>query len=718
MSLFPQHTAMLGASGITPDHARARGYVSVDTRKRLEDLGVTRTGRRVPGLLVPQLRADGSVWGYQYRPDVPRVNAAGKPIKYETPQGQRNGIDVPPGVGPQLADPATPLWITEGVKKADAGALAGLCIAALPGVWSWRGSSETGGTVAVPDWHDIALNDRRVVLAFDSDVIVKRSVRAALGALAGYLSSKGARVEYLHLPNNDAAKTGIDDFLADGRDAADLWKLVRPDPPAMVEKLSNALDSPAPPATVQRIGQFDAEPVGLASALATFQRWLHLPDVDPLLAVAAAAVANRSDDASPVWLLMIGPPSGGKTEQIVGLARLPEAVMAATVTESALLSGTSSKERAMNATGGLLRQIGRRGLIVMKDFTSVLSQNRDARGQALSALREMYDGAWDRPVGTDGGKVLAWSGKVGVIAGCTNAYDKHYSVISQLGDRFLIVRLAGDTDDPDAAALSIGMSALSHSEDETVEKRMRGELAAALAGLVAGANRTLTHRTLTEPEKVEIVRLARYAGISRTPVDRDGYTGDLMSVPSPEGPGRLTIAFRQVLGGLEALGVDPSTSWRVIRRLALDTAPAMRTSVLHMLATVTEPTKTSMIGERAGQVTKTASRVLDDLLLIGLVDHSKASAANNSADLWAPTALMLRLWPESKTEMYVPPWRDMPTATTSNPHLVRGQGVGGTSLSHSEATAPTVCGSCGLALSSADLQADTGLCGMCELKAS
>lgn len=190
-ALFPQHARMLAASGITPEHARARGYVTADTKARLEVLGITPAGRRVPGLLIPSLRKDGTTWGYQYRPDDPRAGAKG-PIKYETPTGQRKGIDVPPGVGPQLDDSTTTLWITEGVKKADAAALAGLACVALPGVWSWRGTNSHGGKTAIPDWHDIALNGRRVILAFDSDVTRKRPVRAALDCLAGYLVSKGA----------------------------------------------------------------------------------------------------------------------------------------------------------------------------------------------------------------------------------------------------------------------------------------------------------------------------------------------------------------------------------------------------------------------------------------------------------------------------------------------------------------------------------------------
>jgi hypothetical protein len=110
--LFAQHAAMLAESAISPDHARARGYVTVDAKVRLELLRVTKAGRNVPDLLVPQLRKDGSTWGYQYRQDVPRLNASGKPVKYETPFGQRNGIDVPPGVGSMLDDPRVALWIT------------------------------------------------------------------------------------------------------------------------------------------------------------------------------------------------------------------------------------------------------------------------------------------------------------------------------------------------------------------------------------------------------------------------------------------------------------------------------------------------------------------------------------------------------------------------------------------------------------------------------
>jgi hypothetical protein len=222
--LFALHVKLLEASAISPDVARARGYVSVDTGTRLESAGFAKSQRRnVPGLLIPLHGADGTLRLHQYRPDNPRVGKDGRPRKYETPFGSTLCVDVPPGALPLIDDPTVPLWITEGARKADAAVTAGLCCVALLGVEGWQSKG-----VALPDWKDIRLRGREAVVAFDSDVMTKPSVADALNRRTVWLDYRGARVRHVILPDgSDGAKTGLDDYLADGHDAAELRALAR-----------------------------------------------------------------------------------------------------------------------------------------------------------------------------------------------------------------------------------------------------------------------------------------------------------------------------------------------------------------------------------------------------------------------------------------------------------------------------------------------------------
>jgi hypothetical protein len=53
-------------------------------------------------------------------------------------------------------------------------------------------------------------------------------------------------------------------------------------------------------------------------------------------------------------------------------------------------------------------------------------------------------------------------------------------------------------------------------------------------------------------------------------------------------------------------------------------------------------------------VTKTASRYLEDLSLLGLAERSKQSEASNAADMWRASQWLCDHWPQSGTEMYLP----------------------------------------------------------------
>jgi len=631
LHIFPQHAELLVASAVSPEVARERGYVSAGEKTRLESAGFAKSQRVVPSLLIPIYGTDGELRTHQNRPDNPRLDN-GKPRKYETPWRHAICLDVPRRVNGQLTDPAVPLWITEGARKADAAVTAGLCCIALIGVDGWQSKG-----IALPDWKLVRLKDREVLIAYDSDVMSKASVGKALRGITTFLSFMGATVRHVILPEGeDGAKVGLDDYLAT-HTVAELAALARD--PAGPPKPS-APPSPPPP---------EPAPSTLGETVAVFKRWLYLDDPAPLYALAAALAANRAP-GDPVWLLLVCAPSTGKTELLSAAVRLPWVIPAAKVTEAALLSGTSARERARDATGGLLRRVGDFGVLLCKDLTSVLAQNRDTRNEALAALREIYDGSWDRPVGTDGGRTLHWHGKCGLIGGVTPALDQYGQVVSHLGDRWVLLRM------PDPKVGESGHAALRNAEHET---RMRRELAEALAGLVTHAGISKVNRPLTGQERARLITLAAYTARARTPVARDGYHQEVQYLPQAEGPGRVVKVYARLLGGLEAIGCDQPTAWKVLARIATDCAPAARTTLIRELLSNTSLTgpvavRTSDIATKVGMVTKTASRYLEDLSLLGIADHSKRSEASNAADMWRASQWLCDHWPQSETEMYLP----------------------------------------------------------------
>ena len=99
-------------------------------------------------------------------------------------------LDVHPSVRSMLGDPDKPLWVTEGIKKADSLVSRGCCAIALLGVWNWRGTNDAGGKIALPDWESVALNGRKVYICFDSDVMTNPQVYKALVRLKAFLESR------------------------------------------------------------------------------------------------------------------------------------------------------------------------------------------------------------------------------------------------------------------------------------------------------------------------------------------------------------------------------------------------------------------------------------------------------------------------------------------------------------------------------------------------
>lgn len=227
--LSERHRSMLReTSGLTDEVIDGRGYRTISKVEFHKMVAVDEKERpfhtyllKAEGWMgIPVVRPDGKIHCEIIRVDG-QVKSRNGFQRYVWPMnGVRNAIDVHPQAVQYVADPRTPLVITEGIKKADSifrfsTPSNPLCVLGQNGCWGWR-SNPKGASVACPDWYDIALEDREIYIVVDSDYLINDNVKAGWDACAYYLRSKvqhDNRVRIVIVPPNGRQKQGADDYL-------------------------------------------------------------------------------------------------------------------------------------------------------------------------------------------------------------------------------------------------------------------------------------------------------------------------------------------------------------------------------------------------------------------------------------------------------------------------------------------------------------------------
>ncbi|WP_231382575.1 helix-turn-helix domain-containing protein [Mycobacterium simiae] len=387
----------------------------------------------------------------------------------------------------------------------------------------------------------------------------------------------------------------------------------------VAEKMPNI---PTPGARRVRVERTDAE---RASALDTahrvFRDWLGDGyDLDAINAgMAAAAVEGL--DGDPLWLLLVSGSGNAKTETVQALHGPGAHVVSTIASQGALLSATSKKERSVDASGGLLRQIGETGLLVIKDVTSILSMGREMRAEVLAALREIYDGHWVRTVGTDGGRTLEWEGRIALVGAVTTAWDTAHAVIAAMGDRFVLLRMDSTKD-----RVCAGRQAIANTGNED---KMRAELSTAVADVLAGSSPTGIEVSPEETDK--LLAAANLVTLARTGVEFDGR-GNVVDAHAPEMPTRFAKQLAQVMRGGAAIGMSRSAAMRLAIRCARDSMPPLRLAIIDFLAAHPDSTTTE-VRKGVGKPRSTVDRQLQALQMLGAVVCGEEEGMNNKT-IW------------------------------------------------------------------------------------
>lgn len=359
---------------------------------------------------------------------------------------------------------------------------------------------------------------------------------------------------------------------------------------------------------------------------AVYGRWLRLHDPE-VVDVTLAAVAANLLDGDPLWLFLVAPPSGLKTELIRPLAALDQVYPLSNLTAQTFASGYE-RPKGHGEVSLLLKLDGK--ILTLKDFTTVLTMHRDKRGEILAQLREIYDGHYRKEFGN--GKVVDWTGKLGLIAGVTGIIDTQYVVNQVLGERFLLYRI------PAAAELEVAESAMSQ---QGLESMMRTELREAVAAFFSEL--VPLRVPIPDPIRTRLAALAAFTARARSGVVWDWH-GEIEYVPEPEGPGRLAKQLATLARGLAVVRdtreVTPA-EYLTVYRVAEDTIPAQRRAMLAPLMDFPEALETGRLAELARYPTSTARRYLHELAAMGLVD--RLPQGQGKADRWQPSELAIRL---------------------------------------------------------------------------
>lgn len=345
----------------------------------------------------------------------------------------------------------------------------------------------------------------------------------------------------------------------------------------------------------------------------------------------ATVIANRME-GDPVWLLLVAPSSGGKTEMINALSGLSFVWPISDLTVNTFASG----QKKIGKETSLLLKINN-GVMTFKDFTSILSKNQDARKEIMGQLREIFDGHYTKRTGT--GDDIEWTGKVGAIAGSTEAIYKHLEDLSAMGDRFVMYNI----DQPDR--MEVARRALKNSHDLHEKREWLKRASKCYIEHVLETLDTIGEEMIISDEyREELLRVSDFASKVRSAVMYDFKTGQVDFVPSAEMPMRIAQQLYTIAGAFMAMRKsNPSVTkesvvelsdfeMRLLYKIAFDSIPKIRRLAIYNLAKYKGGLTTAGLAVTLGLPTQSVGKYLSQVNALGICDRIKKGGSQG--DQW------------------------------------------------------------------------------------
>lgn len=351
--------------------------------------------------------------------------------------------------------------------------------------------------------------------------------------------------------------------------------------------------------------------------VASFKKYLYLRDLTPIKLMLAVILANRIR-SERVWMFFVAPPSNTKTEFLTALSMCPETRHITTLTDKTLVSGWTGGGKDPSLIPLLNNKI-----LVIKDFTPILTMPPQVREVIYSQLRDIYDGSFEKVYGHN----IVRSYKnihFGVIAAVTGSIERTAAMQQTLGERFLRYSLPIDSEDLTQSSEQKIMAKNYRAFDAVTKEYDERQKVQILI-----RNFLQYHKpppvVVSEEYKDRIIYLGRLVASMRGVVDRD-FKERMMYKPTKEGPTRIIKQFKLLCIGLASVegrtGINQN-DYAILKKVALSSTPSRVEIIIRTLHFSAGPLKGKELIEKTRFDYNSIIPLLRDLILLDLVKETR-----------------------------------------------------------------------------------------------
>jgi hypothetical protein len=388
---------------------------------------------------------------------------------------------------------------------------------------------------------------------------------------------------------------------------------------ASANSISTTINTPVEPAPITPVtGNPQSTPERerlWQNVEALFTRHFHKPDIEAAKIVLSSAAAHRIAEYPPAWNMAIAVAGSMKTVILEALDGLPDVYLIDEGPPQTFISGMIDSEgHQRKAPASLLHRIGRQGIVVAADFSTILTSDSRNRAKVFSQLRRIYDGHFHREFGSDENlDERDWKGRLTFLAGVTPEVDRHHKIFAALGDRFIRTRW------PRAGGTNAAMMAMRQDRQVAVDVK------AAIQAFVGPvfSRPVVAAPNFPEPLRRRLASLGEFIALARAYVPRD-RKDNIDGEAQIESNTRLPQELAQVGRGWAALmgrAEVTEEDFTLIRRAALDSLPPLRRHIVESAMKGISP-------HSDGLPVSTVSRANDDLEACGVLRMRKRGEKN------------------------------------------------------------------------------------------